>query len=157
MTEHVTFIRQCIELAAQAVRQGDEPFGALLAVDNEVLLTARNLVATESDQTRHAELVLTSEACRRFSTEKLARSTLYASTEPCAMCCGAIYWAPISRVVYGCSAVALGSLTHGSLVIPSRQLFSRGRRRVEVLGPVLEAEALAVHRSYWSDSLQCES
>ena len=151
MTEHVTFVRQCIDLATQAVRLGDEPFGALLVVDGQVLLTARNLVATESDQTRHAELVLISEACRRFSAEKLARATLYASTEPCAMCCGAIYWAQIPRVVYGCSAVALSSLTHGSLVIPSRQLFSRGRRHVEVLGPVLEAEALAVHRSYWSD------
>ena len=151
MTEHVTFIRQCIDLAAQAVRQGDEPFGALLLVDGQVLLTARNLVVTESDQTRHAELVLISEACRRFSAEKLARATLYASTEPCAMCCGAIYWAQVRRVVYGCSAAALSSLTHGSLVIPSRQLFSWGRRHVEVLGPVLEAEALAVHRSYWSD------
>ena len=151
MTEHVTFVRQCIDLAAQAVRLGDEPFGALLVADGQVILTARNLVATESDQTRHAELVLISEACRRFSAEKLARATLYASTEPCAMCCGAIYWAQIPRVVYGCSAVVLSSLTHGSLVIPSRQLFSKGRRHVEVLGPVLEAEALAVHRSYWSD------
>ena len=151
MTEHVTFVRQCIDLAAQAVRLGDEPFGALLVADGQVLLTARNLVATESDQTRHAELVLISEACRRFSAEQLARATLYASTESCAMCCGAIYWAQIPRVVYGCLAVALSSLTHGSLVIPSRQLFSKGRRHVEVLGPVLEAEALAVHRSYWSD------
>ena len=151
MTEHVTFVRQCIDLATQAVRLGDEPFGALLVADGQVILTARNLVATESDQTRHAELVLISEACRRFSAEKLARATLYASTEPCAMCCGAIYWAQIPRVVYGCLAVALSSLTHGSLVIPSRQLFSRGRRHVEVLGPVLEAEALAVHRAYWSD------
>ena len=151
MTEHVTFVRQCIDLAAQAVRLGDEPFGALLVVDGQVLLTARNLVATESDQTRHAELVLISEACRRFSAEQLARATLYASTEPCAMCCGAIYWTHIPRVVYGCSATALSMLTHGSLVIPSRQLFGRGRRPVEVIGPVLEAEALALHRAYWSD------
>ena len=151
MIGHGTFIRQCIELATQAVSQGDEPFGALLAVDEQVRLTARNLVNTASDPTRHAELVLASEAYRRFGAEMLLRATLYTSTEPCAMCCGAIYWTHIPRVVYGCSATALSMLTHGSLVIPSRQLFGRGRRPVEVIGPVLEAEALALHRAYWGD------
>ena len=80
----------------------------------------------------------------------LERATLYTSTEPCVMCCGAIYWSRIPRVVFGCSAVELGVVAGGSLVMPSRQVFASGTRRVEVVGPVLETEALAVHRAYWS-------
>ncbi len=51
------------------------------------------------------------------------------------MCCGAIYWSRISRVVFGCSAIELGVVAGGSLVMPSRQVFASGTRRVEVVGP----------------------
>ncbi|HJN44614.1 MAG: tRNA-specific adenosine deaminase [Acidobacteria bacterium] len=149
MTKDEPFIRQCITLSEQAVRLGDEPFGALLVVDGEVRLTAQNRAVTEADPTRHAELLLASEACRRLDRSTLARATLYTSTEPCVMCCGAIYWSRIPRMVYGCSAVELGALVGGSLVIPSRQVLGGGKRPIEVVGPVLEAEALAVHRAYW--------
>ena len=150
MTHDETFIRRCIALSEEAVRQGDEPFGALLVVDGEVRCTARNQVLTESDPTRHAELLLASEAARRLDAAALERATLYTSTEPCAMCCGAIYWSRIPRVVFGCSAGEFGALTGGSLVIPSGVVFGAGRRQVEVVGPLLETEALAVHRAYWS-------
>ena len=131
------------------MRLGDEPFGALLELDGAVRLTARNRVCTESDPTRHAELLLASEACRQLAPEALTRATLYTSTEPCAMCCGAIYWSRIKRVVFGCSAVTLGALVGGGLVMSSRYIFECGKRTVEVIGPVLEAEASKVHRAYW--------
>ncbi len=149
MIEHEPFIRQCIVLSEQAVRHGDEPFGALLVVDGDVRLTAQNRVVTESDPTCHAELLVASEACRRLDTATVAGATLYTSTEPCVMCCGAIYWSRISCVVFGCSAVELGALAGGSLVMPARQVFGSGKRRVEVVGPVLETEALAVHCASW--------
>ena len=147
---HEPFIRQCIALSEQAVRHGDEPFGALLVVAGEVRFTAQNRVVTEADPTRHAELLLASEACRHMDAATLARATLYTSTEPCVMCCGAIYWSRIQCVVFGCSAVALEAVAGGSLVMPSRQVLGRGTRRVEVVGPVLESEALVVHLAYWN-------
>jgi len=120
MTGHEPFIRQCIALSEQAVRHGDESFGALLVVDGDVRLTAQNRVVTASDQTRHAELLVASEASRRLDAATVAGATLYSSTEPCVMCCGAIYWSRISRVVFGCSAIELGVVAGGSLVMPSR-------------------------------------
>jgi len=66
------------------------------------------------------------------------------------MCCGAIYWSQVPRVVFGCSATRLGTLSGGSLVVPSREVFDRGRRPVEVLGPLLEEEAIVAHRGFWS-------
>lgn len=147
---HEAFVRQCIVLAAEAAAAGNEPFGALLVVDGVIRHTARNQVVTRSDPTRHAELLLVSEASQRLGRDVLSRATLYTSTEPCLMCCGAIYWSRIPQVVFGCSTTALGSVAGGSLVISSGRLFEHGRRAVSVIGPVLEEEALAVHRAYWS-------
>ena len=106
---HQKFIRQAIEIASSARKNGNHPFGALL-VDGpgRVMITAENTVLTKHDPTRHAELNLVQVACDAFPSEALSKATLYTSTEPCVMCCGAIHWAGIPSVVYGCSARTLG-------------------------------------------------
>jgi tRNA(Arg) A34 adenosine deaminase TadA len=147
--EDEKFIRQANHLAELAAGQGNHPFGALLVMDGKVILTAENTVKTDHDVTRHAELNLVSMACRKFDPETLAKCTLYTSTEPCAMCTGAIYWAGISKVVYGCPAEALGEIRHSPFVFPSRALLAHGDRKVEVVGPVLEEESSQLHYHLW--------
>ena len=117
---HETFIRQAIEIAASARKKGNHPFGALLADDRgRLMITAENTVMTRHDPTRHAELNLVQLACESFPPEALSKATLYTSTEPCVMCCGAIHWAGIlfyRRVVMtytpenGCDTVAGGGV-----------------------------------------------
>ncbi|MCA9874397.1 MAG: nucleoside deaminase [Anaerolineales bacterium] len=148
-TEHEPFIRQCYELAQQAVAQGDHPFGAVLVKDGQVLLTAVNTIFSQRDITRHAEMNLVSQACRLLDGETLAQCTLYTSTEPCAMCTGAIFWAGIPTIVYGCDAVALGNIATGRFVVPSRELLARATRPTTVIGPVLPEEGCALHLAYW--------
>jgi tRNA(Arg) A34 adenosine deaminase TadA len=84
--------------------------------------------------------------------------TLYTSTEPCAMCCGAIYWAGIRRVVFACSHETLNKLFvdmfpentgAAGLLMSSREIFARGGARTEVVGPYLEQEAVSVHKKHW--------
>lgn len=145
-----THLRQCIRLAEQNAALGDEPFAALLASGEQVLATATNRVLRDRDRTRHAELLLVSEALRRFDPDTLAGSTVYASTEPCPMCAAAIYWGRIPRLVFGCSQEALARYAGGTLSIPCREIFARGRRHVETVGPFLEPEALRVHETHWS-------
>jgi tRNA(Arg) A34 adenosine deaminase TadA len=147
--EHEPFIQQCYSLAEEAVRSGDHPFGALLVLDGEVILSAVNTIHSDSDVTRHAEINLVGEAQERFYEEMLERSTLYSSTEPCAMCTGAIYSAGIPTIVYGCGAKALHDLLDSNVSIPSREILKLGQRETAVIGPVLEEEGLAIHRSYW--------
>jgi len=147
-------LRRAIALAASARQHGNHPFGALLADENgQILLESENTVITENDSTGHAETNLARLASRRFSPELLAKSTLYASTEPCPMCSGAIFWSGIGRVVYALSEEGLYALTGDSpesLKLPCRQVFARGGRQVEVLGPLLEAEAARVHDGFWA-------
>lgn len=151
------YLRQAIRLAAQARAEGRHPFGALVvAADGVVIAAARNrVIGPESDATGHAELEAVRAASRAHSPEQLRSATLYTSTEPCAMCAGAIYWAGIGRVVYGLSELALGKLTgahaeNPTLDLPCREVFARGQRPVQVEGPMIEDEAAVPHAGFWS-------
>jgi len=146
------FLRRAIEIARRSRAHGNHPFGALLAGESgEVLLEAENSVLTGRDVTGHAETNLMRLATARYDEAALARCTLYTSTEPCAMCSGAIYWAGVGRVVYGLSEVGLYALagSHG-LLLPCREVFARGGHAVQVLGPALEDAAREVHEGFWT-------
>jgi tRNA(Arg) A34 adenosine deaminase TadA len=149
-------MRRALGLASLARYHGNHPFGALLTdAAGEVLLEAENTVVTDSDCTGHAELNLMREASRSLDGDALAAATLYTSTEPCAMCAGAIYWAGVSRVVFGLRESELPVLTgadprNPTLALPCREVFARGQRPIEVIGPVLEDEARAVHEGSWT-------
>jgi len=143
------FLKTAISLAAEARRAGDHPFGALLVVDGAVMLSARNTVHTDRDPTAHAETNLVADAVRRLSPEQIARSVLYTSCEPCAMCVGKMYWAGIRALVYALPAGDLATLAGGSFLVPCRDLLARAQDRVAVAGPLLVDEARAVHVGYW--------
>ena len=148
-------LRTAIEIARQAREHGNHPFGAILVGENnQVLLKAENTVVTSSDCTGHAETNLMRLATQHFPLEKLAACTLYTSTEPCAMCSGAIHWGNVRRVVYALGEPEFYELAGPSpdrLLLPSREVFSRSQRPVEVDGPAteLEVEARAVHEGFW--------
>ena len=146
---HEVYLKRCIELSKQAVEHGNHPFGALLVRDGEIVMEAENTVNSEVDITGHAELNLVRRAVRELGEEAVRECTLYTSTEPCAMCSGAIYWAGIPRVVFACSAKRLGEIAGGSLLFPCREVFSHGVRKVEVSGPILEDVAAEEHKRYW--------
>jgi tRNA(Arg) A34 adenosine deaminase TadA len=151
-----TLIRHALEIARRAIANGNHPFGALLAdASGAVLLEAENTVDTARDPTGHAETNLVRLAGARFSKAELAGMTLYTSTEPCAMCSGAIYWAGIGRVVYGLSEAGLLELTgdnpsNETMHLPCREVLSRGQRIVQIVGPLLEDEAARVHAGFWT-------
>ena len=143
------FVRQAIVLSREAREAGNHPFGALLVVDGAVALTARNTVHTDRDPTAHAETNLVAEAVRRLSPDQIARSALYTSCEPCAMCVGKMYWAGIRALVYALPTGELATLAGGSFLVPCRDLLARAKDRVTVIGPLFIDEARAVHIGYW--------
>lgn len=144
------WIREAIRLASEARERGDEPFGALLVHDGVCVLEARNAVYTDRDITQHAELRLISKASRRLDPVVLSASTLYTSTEPCAMCAGSIYWAGVARMVFGLAATTFEDLTDGTgLHQPSRQVLGAASRSISIEGPILEDEAREVHLGFW--------
>ncbi len=147
--DHERFIHETINLAEAAVAHGNEPFGSLLVKNGDVLLRVENTVYTGNDMTNHAEMNLVREALKQYDPAFLTDCTLYTSTEPCAMCAGAIYWSGIGRVVYGCTEQRLGEIAGIGLDVPCRTIFASGARKVDVVGPVCDLDAEKIHLSYW--------
>ena len=101
-----------IEQARLARVAGNHPFGAVLVdADGAVVLSAQNTVVTGSDVTGHAESNLVRLASTTIGRD-LQGYALYTSTEPCAMCAGAIYWAGITKVVYALGEDELRARLH---------------------------------------------
>ena len=72
-----SLVRRAIALAREARAAGNHPFGALLAIDGAVVLTAKNTVHTDKDATAHAETNLVAGAIRRLTPEKSRAASLY--------------------------------------------------------------------------------
>lgn len=156
--EDQRLLRRAFAIAAAAREGGDHPFGCLLAgPEGEVLLEQGNGYSAEGgDLTAHAEKLLASRAAKRWDPAFLSGCTMYTSAEPCAMCSGAVYWSGIGRVVYGQSERSLLDQTgnhaeNPTMDLPCRIVFAAGQRPVEVVGPMLEAEAASLHDGFWDD------
>ena len=153
LDEH--FLRHSFDVARRSMTNGNHPFGAILvAKDGQVLIETENGYMPAHDGTAHAERLLATEACRTLKADVLASATLYSSAEPCAMCAGAMYWAGIGRLVYGLSEARLRDITgnhpeNPTLDLPCRDVFASGQRSTEVIGPLLEDEAAALHDGVW--------
>ncbi|MGD0797899.1 MAG: nucleoside deaminase [Acidobacteriaceae bacterium] len=155
--EDLVFLRRAIALAREARADGRHPFGALIVNERgETVVEARNnAVRPNGDPTQHAETVACSQAARLLPESELAKCTLYTSTEPCAMCAGAIYWTGIGRVVYALAETGLTRYTasheeNPTLDLPCRDVFARGQKRIAVAGPAIEEEAGEVHEGFWT-------
>jgi tRNA(Arg) A34 adenosine deaminase TadA len=149
------FLRRSFDVARRALTHGNHPFAAIL-VDQQhtVLLEAENGYMPNRDGTAHAERLLATQACTTLSRDVLGKATLYSSAEPCAMCAGAIYWAGIGRLVYGLSEHRLRAFTgnhpeNPTLDLPCRTVLASGQRATEIIGPLLEDEAEALHQGVW--------
>ena len=156
MASDEQLLERAIAIAASARAHGNHPFGALLADrTGAILAEAENSVVTGRDVTGHAETNLVREATGRFTAPELATLTLYTSTEPCAMCAGAIYWSGIGAVVYALAESELAAMTgddpeNPTLALPCRSVFAAGRRSVTVTGPFALASGRAVHAGFWN-------
>ncbi len=154
--QDIEFLRITFDIANHAREKGNQPFGALLVDETgRVLLEAENTIVTSRDCTGHAETNLVRIASKKYDSDFLAKCTLYASTEPCPMCSGAIFWSNIRRVVFGLSGENLYNMVSEEseevLEFSPQNLFKHGKKKIEVIGPLLEDEARKVHKDFWTD------
>ncbi|RSN56824.1 MULTISPECIES: nucleoside deaminase [Actinomadura] len=148
--EEMSHLRRCVELAAEALADGDEPFGSVLVSGSgEVLAEDRNRVAG-GDRTRHPEFELARWAAAHMAPDERAAATVFTSGEHCPMCAAAHGWVGLGRIVYAASSAQLtGWLAERGLPpgpvrpIPAGEVAPG----VRVEGPVaaLEAEVRELH------------
>jgi tRNA(Arg) A34 adenosine deaminase TadA len=102
-------LRRCVELATEALEDGDEPFGSVLvAADGTALAEDRNRVAG-GDRTRHPEFELARWAAANMTPADRAEATVFTSGEHCPMCAAAHGWVGLGRIVYATSSQQLSA------------------------------------------------
>lgn len=97
------FMRLALKEAQAALEADEIPIGAVIVADGRVIARAHNLTETLHDVTAHAEMLAITAAANQLGGKYLSGCTLYVTVEPCVMCAGAIGWAQLSRLVYGCA------------------------------------------------------
>jgi tRNA(Arg) A34 adenosine deaminase TadA len=157
--DDATHLRRAIALAEESETRGARPFGAVVVrASGVVVAEAASVDPLEPrDWTAHSEMTALRKASAVLRWEELADCTLYASSEPCPMCAGAAYWCNMGRVVFGAAETSMRRLRGGharaaGIEIPARTILAAAPRPIEVVGPLLEDEALAAHRRFWAQA-----
>lgn len=102
------FMRQALREAKLAYDAGEVPVGAVVVWDNKIISRGHNQVEQLNDSTAHAEMIALTAAFNSLGSKYLPDAVLYVTVEPCLMCCGAMYWSKIKRIVYGAEDVKNG-------------------------------------------------
>ena len=98
------YMNLALDEAYRGIRDGDGgPFGSVIVKDGEVVASGHNEVLKRNDPTCHGEMMAIRSACARLGTHDLSGCQIYTTGEPCPMCLGAIMWANIEKVYYGCN------------------------------------------------------
>jgi len=101
------FMDRAFEMRAEAVRRGDQPFGAVVVKDGRIVGEGISAVITRPDPTAHGEIEAIRDAAKRLGTRDLSGAELFTTFRPCPMCEAAAAWAGIARVWHG-EAIADG-------------------------------------------------
>lgn len=148
LTYDAEILARTFEVADAALARGERPIAALLVHNDTIVAEATDAVFERSDPTAHAERVVISEYCAKTGRLHLRGYELYCFIEPCLMCCGAIHWSKLDRVVYALSQTRLKVLSGGRQKPGIRDYLPVGGRSLDVVGPVREAEAFELASQY---------
>lgn len=136
---------QALDEARRGLQAGEVPVGALVVLGGEVVARAHNAPIALADPTAHAEILALRGAARALGNYRLTGATLYATVEPCHMCCGAILHARVTRVVYGAPDPKAGAVESLYRLLDDPRLNHRAVTR----GGVLADEAARLLRAFF--------
>ena len=98
------YMKAAIEEAERGIHAGDGgPFGCVIVKNGKIIGRGHNEVVKRKDPTCHGEIMAIHEASSALDSFDLSGCELYTTGEPCPMCMGAILWANIDQVYYGCN------------------------------------------------------
>lgn len=150
---HEKYMRMALDEAKKALAEGEVPIGAVVVchglarTDTEktsshdrVVARAHNLTETLTDATAHAEMQAITMAASELGGKYLTQCTLYVTVEPCVMCAGALGWAQVPQVVYGCRDEKRGFLTFAPHAL---------HPKAEVIGGVLDDECRELMQTFF--------
>ncbi len=135
--QHERFMREALDLAAEAGEHNEVPIGCVIVRHGEVIGRGRNRVQEDADPTQHAEMVALHQAFRTVGEKVLDGAQVYVTVEPCAMCAGALVLAKVESVIYGTAEPKTGAARSVHELLDHPRL----NHRCVVRSGVLEHEA----------------
>ena len=113
--DHEYYMRQALRESQRAADAAEVPVGAVIVMQHQIIGRGFNQVEMLHDATAHAEIIALTSAFNFLGSKYLPDATIYVTLEPCAMCCGALYWSKIGRLVYGADDPKNGGISRVQL------------------------------------------
>jgi tRNA(adenine34) deaminase len=132
------FMKQAIKEAGKALAADEVPIGAIIVMKDTIIARGYNQVETLNDSTAHAEMIALTSAFNYLGSKYLPAATIYVTIEPCTMCCGALFWAKIGRLVYGAKDPDHGAAGSASL-----------HPKTKITGNICANQCLALLRDFF--------
>lgn len=136
----IRFMRQALIEAQKALEAGEIPIGCVITCQDSIIAKGHNMTEMLADVTAHAEIIAITAAEQGLGGKYLPECTLYVTVEPCVMCAGAIGWAQISRVVFGCCDEKRGFTKYAPQALHPKCFVTKG---------VLEEECMALMQNFF--------
>lgn len=96
------YMKLALREAQMAYHAGEIPIGCVMVCRGTVVARCHNMTQRLTDVTAHAEMQAITAASEQLGGKYLNDCTLYVTVEPCIMCAGALGWAQLGRLVFGC-------------------------------------------------------
>lgn len=138
-------MREALREAERGLEAGEVPIGAVVVMDGTIVGRGHNAPIGRVDPTAHAEVVALRDAAQRVGNYRLTGATLYATVEPCLMCCGAALHARVSRLVYGAPDPKAGAVVSRARALDEPWL----NHHVDVTGGVMRSAAAALLAAFF--------
>jgi len=136
-----------MKAAIEIAEQHHTPFGAVLAMGDQLFVTAANQTKQLHDPTAHAEIMAIRKLGEHLKKTNLSGFTLYTTCEPCPMCMSATIWARIDAVFYGCDIPTIATYMD-QINLRAEDLLTSGFRSLEVRPDVMATECLELLKKY---------
>ena len=134
------FMKLALQEAEAALEKDEVPVGCIIVSNGRIIARAHNLTEALNDVTAHAEMQAITSAANFLGGKYLQNCTMYVTLEPCVMCCGALNWAQISKVVIGARDAQRGFINKNLKLHP----------KTEIVTGVLEGECSAVVKEFFT-------
>jgi tRNA(adenine34) deaminase len=136
------YMQVALKEAQKAFDEGEVPVGAIVVMNNRIIGKGYNQVEKLTDSTAHAEMIALTAAFNFLRSKYLPEATLYVTVEPCLMCCGALYWSKIGRIVWGADDEKNG---HRKNTLPHNPFHPK----TEILSGILQKECSQIMKDFF--------
>ena len=140
-------MRRALNLAREAMADGEVPVGAVVTRGGEIIAEARNAMRGGLDPTAHAEVVAIRAAALKLGQPRLDGCTIWVTLEPCAMCAGAMALARVEALRFGADDPKGGGVVHGARVFSQTTC----HHRPDVLGGIGETESAELLQRFFEE------